>query len=501
MSKCFFKNKSVAELEKASLMQEKGKTLSVLSKNANSKQELSSVLHHAKLSRRDLLKTLSLLSLSITSEPVYNLILSEPAYAGGFDFNAIAGLIDVSCAFCNITGLCMRIHHGKLQFGPKIVYRLPYGFMETGAAFEFGASAPVFGGLSTVFASFARALLPFIPQGGKDIESYNGGQANMELYPHFLGFPLPLIPIIKTIIMKANIINPACVCNILNDIIEAVLPASDIVKKVQQMLGPIANKVQSVLNNIASHIPNMPGFSSGGKAPNLLQKIHSIYDKFEAAFKIFPLLPSELFFFIWILEEFSPDNYTIAPLLDSIIEDIPPLQAVCPWVLTKIPQSFWNKLPFGIDPTFVCVGHWGFGYPRIGIVRDDDPIVAGLLSIARFHHLFSRTIPVIYSEAAYYTGETFYQLYNPPISSGCFQPGYFYSDKIANMIAGQGANISIGHIVNDIEHPEQALNDLKNWAVSSGLNTLKQGALGGAPNYRNVGVVLWEQKSKCCFSV
>jgi hypothetical protein len=72
----------------------------------------------------------------------------------------------------------------------------------------------------------------------------------------------------------------------------------------------------------------------------------------------------------------------------------------------------------GIDPSFVCVGNWGHGYPRIGIVRSDNMIVAESLAGVRFLHLFSTDFPVF--DGSVYSIKL--QLVKPT-KTGCFKIG------------------------------------------------------------------------------
>ncbi len=476
---------------------EKAKEISIVKANH---KDLKAVLETASLTRRAFFQWLSSLSLMATVESL-NLSLSNEANASGLNPFGIASLINVSCVFCTITGLCFKITSKGIKIGPKIHYRIPVGFSETGKAFEFGASAPVLGSLASIFSSFARALMPFVPTGSMSITNGHGEQY-MELYPHYYGFPPVVSTAIKTIIMKANMLDPACVCNILDDIIDYIVPVADIENAVNKELGGVLSKISSISNKIGSFSfsgSSAPGGSSSSSIPNLkpiksiMSKLGKIFHDFQTAFKIIPIVPSELFFFMWNIEEFSPDNYTVAPLFDSILTTIPATRLVCPWAFVEISKHF-PKLPLGIDPSFICVGYWGFGYPRIGIVRNDDPIEAGLLSIARWHHLMSRTIPLIQTP---FDGNIYYQLYNPPstpMGNQCFRPGYATSDRLSYLM-NEVQHISLSSIENILSNPTSIFNEAKSMAESM----LKQGVSGALPNYRNVGVVVWQERVKCCF--
>ena len=431
----------------------------------------------------------------------------------------LASIVNWTCAICDVQSFCVRIHNGEIQIGPQLFYQYPVGFMEATKALEFGASAPVFGIVSTIFAPLISLIAPFLPQGDLSIESYQHGQTYFQTYPHWLGIPAPVLPAWEMILNKANGFNPICLaCGIIQDIINiikgALASAGGIVKEVLGYLGPVEKAIKSISPSLSNAVSRFGGGSGGGNAivsklQGLLKKIKHILHMFETFFAIFPLLPSELFFFIWTLPMFSPDEYTIAPLFDSIMTAVPPLEMVCPSAFAFIMQhasvlpGSLQKLLSVLDPSFICVGDWGFGYPRIGETRSDDPIVAGLLSIARFHHLFSHLIPLIYIT---YGPDIRYQLYNPK-KTGCFKPGYYFSDPFAQFLA----DLSLSNIMSwlssaasAVSTPSSLLTSIENIANSaksaaeSAGSTLLKSAL---PNYRDVGVVVWQQKTKCCFSI
>ncbi|MCI4436433.1 MAG: hypothetical protein JHC33_06445 [Ignisphaera sp.] len=136
------------------------------------------------------------------------------------------------------------------------------------------------------------------------------------------------------------------------------------------------------------------------------------------------------------------------------------------------------------------MGFWGYGYPRIGVVKHPDPIIAGLLSIARFHHLGSTTIPII--RPTYSTSDVKYQMYNPNMTN-CFHPGWYgvpalSPDDITKLISDPAGYFK--SLIGDI-NTSSILDEIKSYGL--------QGIKAAKPNYRNVGVVVWSKVRKCCW--
>jgi len=375
---------------------------------------------------------------------------------------AIVELIDFSCVNCSFAGICIKWKHGVPKIGIKIKYWIPHGFMETGSAWEIGASSPAFGFIVSALTPLIKALMPFkIPTGSKTYTWVQGQEDYFKLYPHYFGFPNAVIEAIAQALAVVIAHNPFCICGVLEKIF-------------MQVLGPVNSFVQNIYNKLE-------------KFKKFAEKI----EQFTYYLNLFPVFFSELVFPIWIIEEFNPDVHTIAPLFNSFIETItktsPTMGAiVCPYLI-DFAINHGIQFPAGIDPSFICVGHWGFGYPRFGIVRHDDPFVAGLLSIARFHHLFSTTLPII--NVRYSNTTIKYQMYNP-YQTSCFRPGYWTSDLTAKPLFNAGKQ----------EIQEAFKNPLSIGAkIKSAIQNLNPIKHLPAPNRRNVGVVVWKHYSQCCF--
>ena len=406
------------------------------------------------LSRRDFLKFLGTGGLLSLFSPTSLFANTNPF--------ALIELIDFSCISCSFSGICIKWKHGVPKIGIKIKYWIPTGFMETGGAWEIGASTPALGIFSSILAPLIRALMPFkIPTGTKDFLWTRAQEDYFKLYPHYFGFPNVVLDAIANALAVVIAHNPFCLCGILEKIF-------------QRFLGNVNSFVEKVYQKL-------------DKFRKFAEKI----SKFAYIFNQVPIFFSELVFPLWIIEEFNPDIYTIAPLFNSFIETLtkvnPSLGALaCPYLI-DFAINHGIDFPAGVDPSFICVGHWGFGYPRFGIVRHDDPFVAGLLSIARFHHLFSTTLPILNVR---YTNTTIkYQMYNP-YQTSCFYPGYWTSDATAKPLFNAGKEQIEEFIKNPLSLAEKIRHSVQN------LNPIKHLP---APNRRNVGVVVWKYYSQCCF--
>jgi hypothetical protein len=260
------------------------------------------------------------------------------------------------------------------------------------------------------------------------------------------------------------------------------------------VLKDFAQKMDEIKNKLTSSFGSSVGSDLSSKIQGAVDKVNQIADKINSVLNNLPRFAlAELIFPIWMIDTLSPDAYTIAPLFGAIRDAIAQKSlvagaAACPYLTEYLGSKI--QLPFGIDPSFICVGFWGYGYPRIGVVKHPDPIIAGLLSIARFHHLASTTIPII--RPTYSTSNVKYQMYNPNKTS-CFQPGWYGVPALSTE--------DITKLISDPVGYAKSL--LGNINTSSVLDEVKsvgiQGLKASKPNYRNVGVVVWGRVRKCCW--
>ena len=452
------------------------------------------------ISRRDFLKLLGYSALFTT-------LPSFPSVAGGSGLNPMdwVNLINLSCINCkvNLTG-CIKIKKGKIKVAPKIKYWMPVAFIESTKALEIGRTLPL-GFVQNLINPFVNQLAPFIPKGSYGIHSIGtDSHTYMKLYPHYFGFPNVLSAKIRALIVTLANPHPVCVaCNFADAIKSALVPQMKVFEELQERFEPIAEKIEQ-----------------GQEFRKYLNGLENIYGSIQAEI---PFLPSELFFFTWAIPEFSIDNKTIAPVLRGIMQAIQTQNAplsvlMCPHLSQYAGK--YIKLPQGIDLSFLCVGYWGYGYPRTGVVRHDDPRIASLLSIARFHHLFTKTISLIRPKFEY--SRIKYQLYYPE-KSDCFRIGYYSDDPTVKQIQQMAEktedilssfeNLDLS-AVSDIDLKEKLTalkekikqdfkeskenfgKDIKNFNPKSIAGTIKGFNLHKP---RATGVVVWKYYSKCCW--
>lgn len=425
-----------------------------------------------KCSRRDFLKYIAA-SLAIAGMPP----LSYSTKASDINPLDWINLLDLSCISCSVNPVgCIKVDLDGVHIAPKISYWIPEAFIESARALEIGRTLPL-GFIHHLIRPLVNQLNVFIPRGTYSIHTIGvDSQTYMKLYPHYFGYPKVIEPQVKTLIDTMASLHPLCLaCNALDSLKSVVIPESKVMNELQNRLQPLAQKLK--------------------KGKQLMQKLNVLNTLFANINGVIPFFPSELFFFIWAIPEFSIDNKTVAPLFRGVLEALQsqglPIAAVaCPYMTEYIGKHF--ELPFGIDIGFLCVGHWGYGYPRTGVVRHDDPRIASLLSIARFHHLFTKTIPIIHPEYDPYRIK--YQLYYPEKST-CFKIGYYADDPTVRLQFKAGETLSS---LKDID-----LSSLKDTQLSQVLEEIKNTAKNAVRNIlykpRATGVVVWKHYSKCCW--
>jgi len=248
-----------------------------------------------------------------------------------------------------------------------------------------------------------------------------------------------------------------------------------------------------------------------------------------------PSIPSELFAFIWAIRELSPDEEkwkNIMLALQRAISQgqVKPYELTCPYMASLIVQNPQIAQAFqssGFNPDFLCVGLWGNGYPRVADVEVTDPIVGGLLSIARWHDLISNAMRLVATPPQ----ASWYQVYNPYLVNGgkrCFRPGWIFSDVTENNfnnltlpeMPGIFSAMQSAYTPSEYDAMIQAYFQdpqlvLANFAITNlagligSVGSIAGGGLslgGMAENlnpfntrYRNVGVIVYQEHAKCCF--
>jgi hypothetical protein len=299
---------------------------------------------------------------------------AKNAYAGFLDY------VNFNCAAPRIyPRLCVRVHRGRVQFGVKARFWLPIGLMEVSPrACDFGS----FGLLSDL--NPLKEICNSIPVvQGRATQNWMFKQNYMRNHVRIYTIPEPILKAIATTI------------------------------KAKHKLPCISIGVGDVLSLSSAGLSDY--MDALGDVKARMDKINSLLQGFS------PVFISELVSPIWLTDSLSPDARTIAPAINAAIASLmsaSPAAGVlaCPYLAQAIGGGI--KTPV-IDPSFICVGHWGKGYPRIGVVRHDNPIIANALAGVRFWHLFSRTIPVISEDFSF--GHRLQVAY--PAISPCFHPG------------------------------------------------------------------------------
>lgn len=304
-------------------------------------------------------------------------IPSVPGYTASSFTDLLAG----ACISPSIEpGLCVRVHNGEVQVGTKVSYFYPVGVIEVvSRACQFSLLDLLAPGASTVVSSACQDVMgnavPGLQASGSQMD-WQGQANNMKLHVHIYTIPPALQALIEAWIKATVPITLPC--------FRAPAPLSF---KACESSGTGGNiDPCTVLKNI-------------------------------------PVKISELISPIWGTDA-SPDLLVAVPVINATIQTIymanPWLGLlVCPGLTQIIADYIPNPAESVIDIEFICVGTWGFGYPRVGVVQHDNWLVAAGLAGVRFWHLLSKTIPII--EPEYSTGHRLQLAY--PKLTPCFHPG------------------------------------------------------------------------------
>jgi len=515
------------------------------------KDDLKRFFENAKASRREFFDYISKMSLVAMANSL-NLSLSEEGQAlGGGDLFDFTSLMNTGCLFCWPLGMCIV---DGIPF-PYIIYKVPIGFAETGDAGQFGASSDELSFLSADYMLLKKNLLPFnssiippiIPPGippGTRYGEVGNGQTTMQLYPHYYGLSPTMISQIQKEMIKVNSNNKACLPCL------PIILAEDIASQVTQVqLPPVVSSVaQTYMTRLLKDAATgrlIPAFFGepelaaqvaknlayiNARFPQITSSFHAAYTSSQI-----PSVPSELFSFIWAIQELSPDAEKWKYIMMALQATLGPASLVtttCPYlakIIMKFPALVEALMTAGFDPNFICVGLWGEGYPRVGQVEAQDPIVGGLLTIARWHNLISTTMGLVITPPE----ASWYQVYNPYIlgvGRKCFRPGYVFSEATANemdnltlpedgfiITAMQPNNPSIAKMAAYYADPLLVIANFALGDMSEIIKLMIKGSPGSGLSFgqsmeglledmnpfnkrnRNVGVVVWQQYARCCF--
>jgi|GEM_PF-3211907 len=537
------------------------------------KDDLKRFFENAKASRREFFDYIGKMSLLAMASSL-NLSLSEEGQAENFNYGGgelfdITDLMNSQCLFCYPVGFCIILGvTDTIFFAPYIKYKIPVGFAETGDAGQFGKSSSELSFLLDDYSDLKNDLKlgtknPVIPPGTR-YGQVGQGQNKMQLYPHYYGLSPMMISQVQRRMSLVNKKNPFC-----TPCLPSVISQVATVNIKQVALPP---EVSAIAEQYISQMAAKYKGSKNGPSKEFIQKFYGnqqlanqVYNNLQYVNEHFyklagdltsayasnqiPSVPSELFAFIWAFQELSPDQESwqaIILALQKAIQQgqIKPYELTCPYMYNFIMQNPEVAQAFassGFDPSFLCVGLWGNGYPRVGEVETEDPIVGGLLSIARWHDLISNTIKTYTKNGekrplvATPPQMAWYQMYNPYIANvgqSCFLPGWITSDVTVNnfnnltlpnalpedviiLSAIQPNPPSAGTIQEYFQDPELVL---VNFAISnamaligsigsivsgglslSGLSGMAEDLNPFNTRYRNVGVIVYQEHAKCCF--
>ncbi len=378
-------------------------------------------------------------------------------------------LINFDCFDCSVKLKgCIKIRFPKkIKIAPKIHYWSPVAFIETGKAWQV-REIPYAGIFASLMSSLSE-ILP-IPTGTESYFSGTAHQTYLKVYPHYFGFPKPLASAVASAIALVNL-DPICAgCSISDSIEKIVFPQTN----VTDALNEYSDKLSEVSPSVDTSV------------------LTSTYSSVASSF---PFFPPELFFWTWTMETTHIDRFTIMPFLSAlhkaiIQENMLVGKAICPY-LTEHLDELGLRFPDELDLEFLCVGHWGYGYPRMGIVRHDDPYVAELLAIARMHHLFSKTIKII--PYKFDVDKTKYQMYAPK-KTNCFKPGYKAVDPIADKLFSLDvSNLEMDTLLN------KAKGNINTSSLASSVRSKLSSLKTVAKDKRYTGVVVWYKFKKCCW--
>jgi len=419
-------------------------------------------------------------------------VLPEEGFA-----EAEVPLLPMRCFRCSISMcFCKKPPRPAL----KVSYWFPVGFLEANRECEFLTSMiPIVGSLvETPLRTFCHTIPIVLGTSGVKTGPSGVGQDYMRFHARWYSLPKPLHSwvekVLRTIICPCigqntifnifkEILNVPVISEglkvyqgLMNKVAEVEKTAKESVKKV---VGPVIEKVKSFI----------PGSGSGGgldfsKAQNVLSKI----DEFR---QWIPLVITEPFSPLWLVDLLSVDNAT-APAIANAIHTLitfvsPPLGALaCPFLTQELmkrnllPRELVVKGVSVLDTEFICVGYWGHGYPRIGVVRHDDPYIARLLALARFHHLFSKTFPIIPVPISMNPDEMKYQIWSP-FESGCFGIGRWGVPTLDD--------------IKDLTDTDKLVEKFE----SIGWDTIKSVMMRSVSEVeRKMMVIVWKKKEECC---
>lgn len=346
--------------------------------------------------------------------------LTSPAFAlGGAEF---LSWINKGCFDVHIKWKgCIKIKHGHIKFGIKTTYWLPVGIMEvTSKPCDFGLDVFPFEEVMSPLSQVCSGI-PYVSSTADQTSPLVQSYARYQV--HVYTIPGVLYPVIKQALMMTHFV--PCLDLSISDALSICRSCTHLIDKalapVEALQGKVNAYTQAIKDKVSNLVPDkvkgsVKGLSSGG---DYVSKVKEAYTEAQNVASIFSVFFSELVSPIWNVDTLSPDAYTVAPAINAAVAAGGVVtEGVCDISSAVLRRKAAELKIGGIDPSFVCVGNWGHGYPRTGIVRHDNPNVALPLAGARFLHLFSTTIPILHLDV-----HSIKLQYVKPRKSGCFYIG------------------------------------------------------------------------------
>jgi hypothetical protein len=407
-------------------------------------------------------------------------------------------LLPMGCFSCSISiCFCKKPPRPAL----KASYWFPVGFLEANKECEFLTSmVPIVGSLVQAPLQAICNAIPIVLPTVQVQNAPSGmvGQDYMKYHARWYSLPKPLQEWVEKVLLTIHLCPCIGLGFIFNQLLNIPL-VSEGMKAYQQLMGKVKeveNKAKEsvksalapVVQKVKEFIPSTGSGSGGGldfsKAQDVLNKLNELR-------KWVPVVITEPFSPLWLIDLMSVDNFTapaIANAIHTLITSFSPILGAitCPYLTQELikrnllPRELLIKGVSVLDTEFICVGHWGHGYPRIGVVRHDDPYIARLLALARFHHLFSKTFPLIPVPLSMNPDEMKYQILSPFLSS-CFGVGKYGVPTLND--------------IKDLTDTDKLVEKF----TSIGWDTIKSVMMRGVREQeRKMMVIVWKKESKCC---
>jgi len=404
-------------------------------------------------------------------------------------------LLPTRCFSCSV-GICLCGSPPRPAL--KVSYWFPVGFLEANKECEFLTSmVPIVGSLvETPLRTFCQSVPIVLGTGGVKTGPSGVGQDYMRFHARWYSLPKPLHSWVEKVLLTVKL----CPCIGLGTIFEKVLNVpviSEGLKVYQEIMNKVGEAEKTAKENVKKAagpvIDRVKGFipSTGSGGGLDLSKAQNVLNKINELRQWVPLVITEPFSPLWLVDLLSVDNRT-APVIANAINTMittasPPLGALaCPFLtqeLTKrnlLPRELTVKGVSVLDLEFICVGYWGQGYPRIGVVRHDDPYIARLLALARFHHLFSKTFPIIPVPIDMNPDRMKYQIWSPFVSD-CFGIGRWGVPTLDD--------------IKDLTDTDKLVEKFRTIGLDSiksvMMRTVKEGE-------RKMMVIVWRKEERCC---